>query len=189
MKWKGRCWLLHGFNVTDPMKSVGKLIPYLEQEDIEPKLFRYGWIFLLGARFGNKRIARMFADVVEEGDMVIGHSNGCCIAHMAAHLGAPIERMAYINPALDRDARLAKQVQHLDVWHSPSDKPVRFARVLPWNAWGDMGAVGYSGKPDTRITNFDKEHMQIAHSDSHSDVFTYPKIRYFGPNIVQKLLS
>lgn len=104
-------------------------------------------------------------------------------------IGAPIKAAAFINPALDRDAPLAKQVQHLDVWHSPSDAPVRFARVLPWHRWGDMGAVGYRGKYDPRVRNHNKEHAFTVHSSAHSDVFLDPKIKYFGPRIVAALLT
>lgn len=189
-KWSGRCWLLHGFNVRDGGKSsVAKLAPFLEAHDIEPKQFRYGWTWILGAKFGSPRVARLLADAMEEGDYIIGHSNGCRIAHLAAQLGAPITAMAYINPALDRDAKLAKQVGHLDVWHSPSEVPTKLARWLPNNSWGDMGAHGYRGKYDQRIRNFDKQHSYPVSSYKHSDVFEADKIKFFGPKIVDELLT
>lgn len=188
-KWKGRCWLLHGFNVRDPMRSVGKLIPYLEQEDIEPRLWRYGWTGLLMVRFFDKRFARMLADSIEPGDFVIAHSNGCAIAHLAAQMGAPIERMAYINPALDEDALLPKQVQRLDVWHVPSELPTRLSRLLLFHPWGKMGAVGYRGRYDHRITNHDMQHSFPSSVTSHSGVFQQPQLRFFAPRIVQRLIQ
>lgn len=190
MKWKGRCWLVHGFNVRDGGKhSILKLAPYLEAEGIEARPFRYGFLGLAGVRLFDDKIARMLCDAADRGDMFIGHSNGCCVGHIAAQLGAKFAAMCYVNPALDRDAPLAKQVPHLDVWHSPSDVPVRIARFIPGSRWGDMGAVGYRGVFDRRIRNFNKQYDFPVSSSGHSDVFSARTLEYFGPKIVSELLA
>ena len=189
-KWKGRCWLVHGFNVRDGGRgSVLKLAPYLEAVGIEPRPFRYGFLGLAGVKAFDAKIAQMLFDAVDEGDYFIGHSNGCCVGHMAAKLGARFAAMAYINPALDRDAPLAKQVGRLDVWHSPSDLPVKLARLIPFARWGDMGSVGYRGVFDTRIRSHDKQHEFRISSSCHSDVFKSDKLKFFAPIIVDALLT
>lgn len=187
-KQKVRVWLVHGFNVKDEgARSVSKLAKYFEEAGYQPKLFRYGWTGLLGVRFFDKRFAQLLKDAAETGDYVVGHSNGCCIAHLATQMGAPFTRMVYINPALNRDAPLAKQVGYLDVWHSPSDQPVKWSRLLPFHRWGDMGAVGYCGKYDPRIRNFDKEHNFKISSSTHSDIFEPHKLSFFAPLIINCL--
>jgi hypothetical protein len=184
-----RAILVHGFNVHDGGKrTVGTLRPYLERAGYDVRIFSYGWMGLVSVRLFNARFAQMMADLSNSDDLMIGHSNGCCLIHLAAQRRAPFRRVVYINPALDRAAPLAPQVGALDVWHSPSDKPVSWARFLPDHPWGDMGAWGYQGRHDPRIRNFNKESgFAQTSSREHSDVFTGERLRYFGPLIVQRI--
>lgn len=177
-------YLLHGFNVSDGgAGSIDKLKPYLRGEVCE---FDYGWVGLLGVRFGNKSRAKSLAAMVKPGDVGIGHSNGCAILHLASHLGAPFRKLVYINPVLDADAEPGPQVESCDVWHSPSDAPVRFASWLPWHTWGSMGAEGFKGS-DERITNYNKQNDFAMSSFGHSDVFRDDRIGYFGPLICGRI--
>lgn len=181
-----RAILVHGFNVRDGgRKTTGTLRPYLKAAGYDVREFRYGWLGLLSVRLFNQRFAELLADMVNPDDVLIGHSNGCCLLHLAAQKRARFAKAVYINPALDRGMPLAPQVRVLHVWHSPSDRPVAWARILPDHPWGDMGAVGYQGRHDPRITNFNKEHgFAEASSREHSDVFTGKRLACFGPKIV-----
>jgi pimeloyl-ACP methyl ester carboxylesterase len=183
-------WLVHGFNVTDGgAGSVGKLAPYFEAAGFDVKRFRYGWKGLLGVRLSNHTFAQLLADVVNPGDIIVGHSNGGCIAKLAADLGAPAAQLVLINPALDADTRFAPQLGRIHIWHSPSDKPVAWARWLPWHAWGDMGAIGYRGPYDARVSSYNKENGFPVSSRAHSDVFSRDCVRYYGPLIVKKTIE
>jgi pimeloyl-ACP methyl ester carboxylesterase len=183
-----RVILLHGFNVRDDGDgTVGKLAPYFEGAGFRVKRPRYGWTFLLGVRYLNPRASRMIADLAEPGDIVVGHSNGCAIAVGAAEHGAPFSAMVLINPALDSDYRFPRQLERIHIWHSPSDAPVSWARFLPWHAWGDMGAVGYRGPFDPRVTSFNKENGYRISSHAHSDVFAPGKLEFFAPLIVSAI--
>ncbi|KKL96041.1 hypothetical protein LCGC14_1848480, partial [marine sediment metagenome] len=71
-------------------------------------------------------------------------------------------------------------------WHSPSDKALRVARWLPFHTWGRMGAVGYKGD-DPSYVNYNKEDDFERSSSLHGDVFDPPKLKYFGPLIVDAL--
>lgn len=185
-----RVILIHGFNVADGgERTTGRLARFFEERECQVKLFRYGWRGILGVRFGNPALSRLLADMSDTGDIVVAHSNGCAIAHVAAHRGAAFGAMVYINPALDRDAPLAAQIPALHVWHSPSDRPVAIAKWLPWHTWGDMGAVGYRGPRDLRITNFNKERGFPVSSRAHSDVFEEAQLSYFGPLIASHILA
>ena len=120
--------------------------------------------------------------------IAVGHSNGCAIIHMAAtQFNAPIDRICYINPALEKDMVPGKQVKQIDVWYSPSDRPVQLAKYLPRHIWGEMGSTGYVGE-DLRFTNFNKEDMAVS-SNEHSDFAAAEKLSFFGPLIANRLIQ
>lgn len=182
-----RIWLVHGFNVRDGGQStILKIGPFVEDQEMHWKKFDYGWMFLLGVAIGSRLLARVMSGIVEHGDLAIGHSNGCALLHRAAWRGAPFRAMAYINPVLDRDIELAPQIEHCDVWHSPSDAPVKWARFIPFSPWGDMGAKGYTGT-DKRYRNFNKQADFTLSSKTHSDVFREGMMHCFAPRIIKRL--
>jgi hypothetical protein len=184
-----RAILVHGFNVRDGgAGSIDKLEPYLLFAGFDVAQFDYGWIGLLGARFGTRKHARRLAAMTEPDDVAIGHSNGCNVIVEAAWRGARFAHVVFINPALDADTALPPQIKRADVWHSPSDRAVRFARFLWFHPWGQMGATGYTGT-DKRFRNFDKQNAFARSSDSHSDVFTPPLLPFFGPKIIEAIDS
>lgn len=183
-----RAILVHGFNVYDGGRNtIGRLVPYLEAAGYDVRIFRYGWLGLVSVRLFNQRFAELLADMSNPDDVMIGHSNGCCLLHLAAQHRARFRKVVYINPALDRAAPLAPQVGALHVWHSPSDAPVAWARWLPDHPWGDMGAWGYQGRHDPRVTNFNKENGFPVSSSSHSDVFAGKRLEFFAPLIVRRI--
>ncbi len=154
------CYLIHGFNVGDAGKGTTDLLrPELEGMGLKVMEVDYGWFGLLRVRLCNEAVARTLASLAEPDSVAVGHSNGCAIAHRAAQYGAPFGRMFYINPALDRDAELAEQVDRLTVFYSESDSAVKASRWRPWSRWGDMGAVGYQGPADSRIVSVDEEQL------------------------------
>ncbi len=187
-----KVWLVHGFNVRDSGAGTTDRLRKSLAIWLHPvREFDYGWLGLLGARFGNRRIATRLVDAVlaDDGDLdprpvAIGHSNGCALLHLASHMGAPFRKLIYINPALDKDAVPGDQVEEVHIWHSPSDTAVRFARFLPWHTWGEMGATGYRGD-DPRMHNHNKERDYRLSSKAHSDVFKEPLLGFFGPLIVK----
>lgn len=184
---KPRVILLHGFNVFDKgAGTVGRLAPYFERAGYRVKQPSYGWVFLLGVRYANSKIASMLAGLIEPGDIIVGHSNGCAIAAEVLDLGAPVSQLVLINPALDSDHvfPITDDLRAVHVWHSPSDSPVWWAKWLPGHAWGDMGAVGYNGRRDPRVINYDKETKFEPSSRKHSDVFEPGLLEFFAPKIV-----
>lgn len=184
---QARAILVHGFNVRDKgAGSIDRMEPYLRARNFQVAQFDYGWLFLLGVRLKTRKHARRLAAMSETGDVAIGHSNGCNLIIEAAWRGARFKRVVFINPALDSDTPLPPQIDRCDVWHSPSDKAVRFARFLWFHSWGQMGAVGYTGE-SSRYRNFDKENDFARSSDSHSDVFSDTLLPYFAPHIVRAL--
>ena len=186
---RGRAWLLHGFNVWDGGEgSIDKFIPALVGADFDVVEFDYGWLGPVGVKAMDGRLAKLLAKLVRPGDVVIAHSNGCCIAQMAADLGAPFAVMVFISPALDRDAPLPAHIGERHVWHTPSDEWVTKARWIPFVKWGDMGAVGYQGDPSTRTINFNGEVLLGIKPIRHSGWFEEPPMPAASRMIVGKML-
>ncbi len=195
---KSAAILVHGFNVFDSGRAtVDTLAPFLQARGITPLQLDYGWFGLLQAKFRNASVARKLYDTVIAAYLaydevyVIGHSNGCAIADRASKIrGFRSHGFVYINPALHRKTPRDECVKFIHVWHSPSDIAVRASRWLPFTeSWGVMGAVGYQGKKDDCVKNFDKQHDYLIHSNGHSDIFEDSKRPFFGPLIVTNMLG
>ena len=188
--------LVHGFNVHDGGRgSVGKLRPFFASKGIPYLLLDYGFFNLIKTYTSNKKVAKQLAESVKTAKVndptskvvVVGHSNGCAIIYLACkHYNAPIDKAVFINPALESDVTRPESLKSLDVWYSPSDKPVKWAKLLPWHIWGDMGRVGYTGSEDNMIRCFNKEKDFKVISDSHSDAFSIEDIPFYGPLIVNQ---
>lgn len=183
--------LIHGFNVSDKgVGSVGELRGFFAAKNYPYHILKYGHSFLLDTRFRNDNVARRVAEYIKNADrpvVVVGHSNGCTITYLAMTLyGAKPGHCVFINPALRSDIKLPNVCSY-DVWHSPSDKPVKWARWLPkakFRPWGDMGAVGALSVEGLDLINFNKEVAYEVISDRHSDVFSTEKLSFYGPLIV-----
>ncbi len=187
--------LVHGFASKGGKGSTDKLRPYFEDAGYQVAELDYRWTGLIGVRTCNKKLAQSWAGwcrvVASYADEIVGvgHSNGCAILRASAWLGAPFTQLVFINPALNtkgKKTRLGYSANRVHVWHSPSDKAVRFARWLPRHPWGKMGAVGYKGDDD-RYVNYDKQNDYEVSSRSHGDMFDDDKLPFFGPLIVSKL--
>lgn len=186
--------LVHGVNIWDGGRAtVGELRGYFAARDVAYHILKYGHINPITTRFKNSNIAKKVADFANNSDqpiLAVGHSNGCCIIHLAIQLyGANIEHAIFINPALDIETNLGHKTT-FDVWHSPSDIPVRLARLLPkskFRPWGAMGA--YGAKEAGNVRNFNKERDFAISSNRHSDCFHTEKLSYFGPLMVDRGLE
>ncbi len=172
-----RAILVHGFNVTDGgAGSIDTLSNLLAAMNMRVKQFDYGWLFIFGVLFKNKKIAKELKAIVKPGDVGIGHSNGCALLLKAAVGGAPFKTLIFINPALESDALIPDHVEQVLVFYTHGDKAVKaakWARIsIGWLfrgfQWGEMGAVGYTGKDDdNRVTNINLD----KYSHSHSGIF------------------
>jgi len=188
--------LVHGYNVWDGGRAtIGKLRPFLAQHGIPYIMVNYGHFGIGETYTKNKKIAKQIAKatlsakIAEQEVICFGHSNGCAILDLAAKkYGAIASKFVYVNPALDADKIRPRSVSKLDVWHSPSDKPVKWARFLPHHPWGDMGATGYDGIVDKHTTNFNKETDFALSSKEHSDVFGVELLPYFAGKIISESL-
>lgn len=156
-------YIAHGFNVRDP-RQFFELASFFEAEGFPVVKVDYGWTGPVRVRFVTIKEARRLAKSVRPGDVGIGHSNGCAVLARATELGAPFERLIFLNPALRRsyvpETQTLKQV---NVLHASDDKAVVagkwLRRLSPLRLvqretmWGEMGRTGYTGS-DPRVQNF-----------------------------------
>lgn len=176
--------LVHGFNVRDRgANSIGRLVPYLQERGLKSDVLSYPWTRLVTLSTNSRWAVQELCDQVMPGDGAIGHSNGCSIIVQAAALGAPLDWIMLVNPALDADQEFAPQLRKIAVFYSKGDLAVRagaawrvITRVLPWrwfnrHPWGAMGAHGYRGE-DPRVTN-----IEMPESFGHSGVWQHHQWR------------
>lgn len=187
-----RIILVHGFNVRDPEKSVGRLRQMLEFAGFRVDLFQYGWTELFGARFETDNFADTLLsalNMLQDDEIIIpiGHSNGCNLVNQAAMRMERYKRLlfthaVYLNPALDRDTPMAPNMRKVDVFFNKGDAATTWARWLPANPWGDMGARGYVGS-DSRYVN----HNCWPTVSGHSALFTDAGLEYLLHALVYPL--
>ncbi len=192
-----KIFLIHGFNVTDEGQDTVVKAGRFFQGTINTMVinYPYGWFGLIGVMLKNKKIAAALAKsaVVKSFNVdvsAIGHSNGCAIIIEAARQGAHFDQVVLINPALKSKTRFPMSIKRVLVIYTKHDTATRVARFLekiPFlkflipDCWGAMGAVGYRGSYDDRVTNADL-------SDSlngHSDFFEDSNLRNFMPRVNQ----
>lgn len=194
--------LIHGFNVWEPQRTVGKLTPYFEQRGFITEIFRYGHTGLGDVRKRNMGLAKKVAQKCLEAKArgykvyIVGHSNGAAIIHLAAeHYALVADAVSLINPALNNQLHPCITSAVSQVYHNYEDRPVRWAkwlsRVLPWfndtRPWGDMGCVGYQGAAmDVYNRDTINEYPECP-ARGHSGVFHKNKITFFGPVIASGL--
>lgn len=189
-----KAFFVHGFNVKDNgAGTIGKLVPFFANAGIATEMITYGHFNLFEPRWENERVAKhlfnRIAAAIESGYkvIVVGHSNGCDIAHRAGKMGAPIDKAVFISAALNSDTKIAPSIDALDVWHSRKDWVLFLAKFLPFHRWGEMGRTGAT-RYDKRVKNFDRSQNYDAPSAWHSDIFASPLIEYFGPIILTESL-
>ena len=193
-----RAILVHGYNVRDGgAGTTGGLRPILEAVGYEVLEFNTGWRGLFMVRFGSAKRARRLARMIREGDLLIGHSDGCNLINLAswclANGSKPTPKfVAYINPALDRDAQLAPQIHRALVCYTHSDSVVKVAKLLPFHNWGDMGAHGYAekdpSKTDSRYVNLSHESMGVSNA-GHSGALHGHNKNLLGERILRFVRS
>lgn len=179
-------FLIHGFNVHDPERSVGKLKKYLDNHF----MFEYGWRELISVMLLNKRDAKELKLIIEacnDKAVIFAHSNGCAIAVESAKQGANIDTLVCINPALKCNTVFPDTIKRIIVIHTKHDKATKAARFfdkIPFiqifipNAWGAMGAKGHK-VIDKRVKNWDLS----ARLDGHSDFFEDDNLEWHMPEL------
>lgn len=170
----GRVVLIHGIQGEGKEMYLTNLARYFQEAGFTVVIPRYGTLDLLGvsiSSWANNRIAAALGSFVEEGDILLGHSNGGTIAYMIAK-DKRVRGVILVNAALDSDRVCNAEFTH--VYYNAGDWVVRASTVVPLNYWGAIGAIGYTGPPRPDVTNIDCGHPpydDLPPLSGHSDIF------------------
>jgi hypothetical protein len=163
---------------------------------LETIYHEYGNLLAVQTRFWNPGIAERLAKEVRPGDILVGHSNGCCLWMRALMLGAPAAGAVFLNPALKDDIAIPPYLRFLHVYYNDDDgavpwaqRPAKWMHVLTDPLWGDMGRDGYKGA-DPRVVSVDCEHSTpLPVLQGHSEIITPPQAATWAEYWVNRAIS
>ena len=178
-----------GIHATMQNEGIEGMILALNQQGLDVYPFHYGFAYAVTTALLNPGRAKKLAALVEPGDVIMGHSNGCDLGWRAAMLGAPIAGLVLINPALKPDIEFSPQVQWVRVYYNKGDEVVPWANKLFLfdHSWGAMGRDGYTGT-DKKVQSVDCGTGPYP-ANGHSDIFTPGKIDYWAKYIALEIAS
>jgi hypothetical protein len=150
-------YLCHGFNVLSPERFF-RIGGVFESAGYPVVRVDYGWTGPISVRWATERTAQRLADNMRPHSIVLGHSNGAAIAYRAHQLGAPVQHLVLINPALHRRTVFRMRgnegsiLDRVHVYYARDDRVVTagkwLRRLSPLRllgretSWGEMGRVG-----------------------------------------------
>lgn len=182
--------LIHGIHSPEGDNAMSALLPHLKKKmpHLKVVLHSYGFMGFWKARWDNDRQARRLASVLEDGDLVVTHSNGAAITYLAVtRHGARPKGVLNINPALDR--WLTCPVPHVETLHSRGDRAVWVSQWLPFHLWGDQGKVGYKGKlTNTKSVDVNKFPPEMSY-EGHMGLFSPSRINHWANYLSYRLQS
>lgn len=163
--------LIHGFNVSDKGKgTVDKLEPLLREQypdcTIDKDSADYGWIglFIANWLYVFTNIIKRIAEALKDADMVITHSNGAHFCMKALkRIHNPNLKIVHYSPALNSKWKFNQAFDRCLIFHTRHDKPVKWAKYVPFSDWGDMGRNG-AESDDWRVGNADTSDVIKTHS-------------------------
>lgn len=186
-----RVFLIHGFNVWDRgAGTIDILAPglVLQGYRVLSEIADYGWTWLFSLRRRNELMVTRLLEIIEPGDTLIAHSNGCLLAWMLVEAGAPVSKVVCIQPALRKDTRWRDDVKVLCIYND-KDYVVRYGGrwwgrfasiVRPWKGRHGWGAAGYFGftesQPNVESWNTNVPPVPIT---GHSEIFKMPQLAYW----------
>jgi pimeloyl-ACP methyl ester carboxylesterase len=144
-----RIIIVHGIHTNDDAGWMTTLAQTFTGYDFNVKVFTYGYAYAVLTRWQNPSRAKKLAEMIQPGDIVLGHSNGGCLAWMAAMLGAPIGGAILINPALDSNRIMPPHVKWVNLYPNRHDEMVLIAKLFYKHPWGAQGRDGIK-YPDPR---------------------------------------
>ena len=182
--------MVHGIHSVEGNNNMSVLWPYLQRSlpGYTVALFSYGFMGFWQARWRNKRQAQRLAESLDDGDIIVTHSNGAAIAYLAVRdYGARPEGIININPALDR--WLSADVPWVETIHSDGDRWVWLSQWIPGHIWGDQGKVGYKGKATNVINHNASKFGGVMAYDGHTCLFESVRIHLWARFIAHRIME
>ena len=177
--------VLHGIHTPTGDPTVERLLPFLSGDVRYPD---YGYILAVETRIANPIITGVLAPYIEDGDILVGHSNGAALCYELARATGKKVGLCLINAALNAYVPIPPNVVFLDSYYNQGDDVTEVARIAAALAispvdvvWGEMGHTGYEGTDQrgARLNCGGYENMPVI--SGHSDIFTRAHISGWGP--------
>lgn len=186
-----RVILIHGFNVWDGgAATIDTLAPGLFSQGyrVLTEIADYGWTGPFCLRRKNELMVSRLMEIIQPGDTLIAHSNGCLLAWMLVEAGAPVSKVICIQPALRKDTLWREDVKVLCIFNN-KDWVVRFGArwwsrfssvARPWkdrHGWGSAGYHGFTaGQANVTQWNSNRPPAPVK---GHSNLFVMPELAYW----------
>ena len=187
--------LIHGIHTKEGDSHIAQLIPYVEHATgLSVTYHSYGYALAITTGMLNPSRINKISREVSDGDICIGHSNGCAIIY-GIMKKRNLRGAVLINPALEQDITFPNSLlKWVHVYFNKDDEAVPLTEVPPFSwflfdhSWGDMGKYGYWGKQDPRVQNIDCGTFSSTFPvKGHSDIFSLRNIRFWGTFIGQRI--
>lgn len=187
-----RVHLIHGIH-SNGVGNTGKLAPYFRADGFDVMVRRYGYVFATPAiipgwlNWRNERRAAKLAQIIQDGDAIVCHSNGAAVAYCIQAEHRELSAIILINPALDRDTEFHNTGRVLCL-HNAGDDVVGLSAALPFNRWGAMGRDGYAGSL-ANVVNVDCANPPdgLPKLWGHSALFDKYNLPHWGPALAAEL--
>lgn len=148
--------IVHGIHTESDCPWMEELAKLFNDVGLNTYVWTYGYAYALLTRVQNPGRAKKLRSIIEPGDIVVGHSNGCALAWMATQGGATLGGAVLINPALDTDKVFPEQTW-VNLYPNIHDEAVKLALVFRAHPWGAQGRYGIDpglGAPGQYLTRF-----------------------------------
>ena len=182
---KPRILIVHGIHTHDSDGWMDFLVEAFNGAGWDARKWTYGYAYAMLTRLQNPGRAQALADLIEPGDIVLGHSNGGCLAWMAAQLGAPMGGAILLNPALDCDKVMKSHVRWVNLYANRYDDAVKWAGIFRSHPWGPQGREGISVPDDRYRTTFtNSTHHGLPRVMGHSGILAPENLPKWSARII-----
>lgn len=184
-----RVILVPGIN-TDNTGSIFRLVKPLQDAGFEVVkcCYEHRSMFDTFSKRKSDENARELLRLVQSGDHVIAHSNGCRVTHRAMALGAVFDQAYLFGAAFGCEVPWPKLgARKINVIHNKRDKALRLGWLVPRHDFGLLGAIGYQGPLDTRIHSFSTLSEYDVDKNDHSFWANPEKLALCARYLTQRL--
>lgn len=172
--------MIHGIHTSRTSRRMANLqAPAALASGMRVIYHEYGHILGVETRWKNPGIAKRIAKECWDGDIIVGHSNGCAIAlRMVRDCKVAASGLVLLNAALRDDVEFPAGPSFVHVYYNDDDGAVPWAersiKLLTDPLWGDMGRDGYRGA-DARVRQWDCERTEgMPVLRGHSEIVNWP---------------
>lgn len=186
-----RVFIIHGIHTSQDVEWMDRLSSMFFDRGFSTRVWTYGYAYALLTRWQNPGRAKKLAALIQPGDIVVGHSNGCALAWLAAwDYKAKWGGAVLMNPALDCDRVMPPGVPWVNLYSNQHDLAVKVAAFFPKHPWGAQGKVGICLRDDRYLTRFthDPGPMKASPIRGHSAIIN-EGLSSWGKVIVQDVLD